>query len=208
MIKVALVDDNNDLREGLQIMMKEHNNEFECVGSFADAESAAKKIPEIKPDVVLMDINLPGMSGIDCLKQLKSKMPQLDVIMLTVFADDDTVFDSLCAGACGYITKNASPEKIMDAIRDVRDGGAPMSGRIARMVVSSFKMDGEPAAQLTEREKEVLDQLCKGKSYKMVADALNITHDTVRHHIKNIYKKLEVHSVSEAILKTMKKKLI
>jgi len=208
MIKVALVDDNHDLREGLQIMMKEHHDEFECVGSFADAETAAKKIPEIQPDVVLMDINLPGMSGIDCLKQLKTKMPRLDVIMLTVFADDETVFDSLCAGACGYLTKNASPEKIMDAIRDVRDGGAPMSGRIARMVVSSFKIPGDASAQLTEREKEVLDQLCKGKSYKMVADALNITHDTVRHHIKNIYKKLEVHSVSEAILKTMKKKII
>ncbi|MDQ3051591.1 MAG: response regulator transcription factor [Bacteroidota bacterium] len=208
MIKVALVDDNHDLREGLQIVIKEHKNEFECVGSFSDAETAAKKIPEIKPDVVLMDINLPGMSGIDCLKLLKPKMPDLDVIMLTVFADDDTVFDSLCAGACGYLTKNASPEKILDAIRDVRDGGAPMSGRIARMVVSSFMMPGDSSAHLTDREKEVLDQLCKGKSYKMVADALSITHDTVRHHIKNIYKKLEVHSVSEAILKTMKKKII
>ena len=208
MIKVALVDDNVDLREGLQIVMKEHSDEFICIGAFADAESAIKKIPELKPDVVLMDINLPGMSGIDCLKQLKPKMPDLDVIMLTVFADDETVFDSLCAGACGYITKNASPEKILDAIREVRDGGAPMSGRIARMVVSSFKIPGDTSSQLTEREREVLDQLCKGKSYKMVADALSITHDTVRHHIKNIYKKLEVHSVSEAILKTMKKKII
>ncbi|MBK6643935.1 MAG: response regulator transcription factor [Bacteroidia bacterium] len=208
MIKVALVDDNVDLREGLQIVLKEHSDEFECIGAFGDAETALNKIPELKPDVVLMDINLPGISGIECLKQLKPKLPNLDVIMLTVFADDDTVFDSLCAGACGYITKNASPEKILDAIREVRDGGAPMSGRIARMVVTSFKAPGDAAAQLTDREKEVLDQLCKGKSYKMVADALNITHDTVRHHIKNIYKKLEVHSVSEAILKTMKKKLI
>ncbi len=208
MIKVALVDDNVDLREGLQIVLKEHSDEFECIGAFGDAETALKKIPELKPDVVLMDINLPGISGIECLKQLKPKLPNLDVIMLTVFADDDTVFDSLCAGACGYITKNASPEKILDAIREVRDGGAPMSGRIARMVVTSFKAPGDASAQLTDREKEVLDQLCKGKSYKMVADALNITHDTVRHHIKNIYKKLEVHSVSEAILKTMKKKII
>ncbi|MBL7916119.1 MAG: response regulator transcription factor [Bacteroidia bacterium] len=208
MIKVALVDDNVDLREGLQIVLKELSDEFECIGAFGDAETALKKIPELKPDVVLMDINLPGISGIECLKQLKPKLPNLDVIMLTVFADDDTVFDSLCAGACGYITKNASPEKILDAIREVRDGGAPMSGRIARMVVTSFKAPGDASAQLTDREKEVLDQLCKGKSYKMVADALNITHDTVRHHIKNIYKKLEVHSVSEAILKTMKKKII
>lgn len=208
MIKVALVDDNQDLRDGLQIMMKEHQDEFTCVGSYSDAETAVKKIPDVKPDVVLMDINLPGMNGIECVKQIKSKLPDIDIIMLTVFAEDDTVFDSLCAGAKGYITKNASPEKILDAIREVRDGGAPMSGRIARMVVSSFMTPGDPSAQLTDREKEVLDQLCKGKSYKMVADALNITHDTVRHHIKNIYKKLEVHSVSEAILKTMKKKLI
>jgi DNA-binding NarL/FixJ family response regulator len=208
MIRVALVEDNHDLRDGLQIVFKEHGNEFECVGAFQDAETALKRIPDLKPDVVLMDINLPGMTGIECLKQLKSTMPQLDVIMLTVFADDNTVFDSLCAGACGYITKNASPEKILDAIREVRDGGAPMSARIARMVVTSFKMPASPSAQLTEREREVLDQLCKGKSYKMVADALNITHDTVRHHIKNIYKKLEVHSVSEAILKTMKQKIL
>jgi DNA-binding NarL/FixJ family response regulator len=208
MIKVALVDDNKDLREGLQIMLEEHQDEFICIGSFADAESAVSRIPLLKPDVVLMDINLPGMTGIQCVKKLKEKMPKLDVIMLTVFAEDDTVFDSLCAGACGYITKNASPQQILDAIREVRDGGAPMSARIARMVVGSFKAPAEPSVQLTDREREVLDQLCKGKSYKMVADALNITHDTVRHHIKNIYKKLEVHSVSEAILKTMKQKLI
>jgi DNA-binding NarL/FixJ family response regulator len=208
MIKVALVDDNQDLRDGLQIMMKEHPDEFNCVGSYSDAESAVKNIPVVRPDVVLMDIHLPGMNGIECVRQIKSELPEIDIIMLTVFAEDDTVFDSLCAGAKGYITKNASPDKILDAIREVRDGGAPMSGRIARMVVTSFMTPGDPSAQLTEREKEVLDQLCKGKSYKMVADALNITHDTVRHHIKNIYKKLEVHSVSEAILKTMKKKLI
>ena len=208
MTKVAIVDDNKDLRAGLQIVLKEHAGEFESVGAFADAESALKQIPALNPDVVLMDINLPGMSGIECLKQLKQKMPALDVIMLTVFADDDTVFDSLCAGACGYITKNASPEKIMNAIREVRDGGAPMSARIARMVVSSFKIPSAPGTQLTEREREVLEELCKGKSYKMVADALCITHDTVRHHIKNIYRKLEVHSVSEAILKTMKQKII
>lgn len=208
MIKVALVDDNKDLREGLQIMLGEHKDEFQCVGAFADAESAVSRIPLLNPDVVLMDINLPGMTGIQCVKKLKEKMPRLDVIMLTVFAEDDTVFDSLCAGACGYITKNASPQQILDAIREVRDGGAPMSARIARMVVGSFKTPAEPSVQLTEREREVLDQLCKGKSYKMVADALNITHDTVRHHIKNIYKKLEVHSVSEAILKTMKQKLL
>jgi DNA-binding NarL/FixJ family response regulator len=208
MTKIAIVDDNQDLRHGLEIIIGEHADEFEFMESFGDAESACKKIPQIKPDVVLMDINLPGMSGIDCLKKLRTTAPDTDVLMLTVFADDDTVFDSLCAGASGYLTKNSSPEQIIDALREVRDGGAPMSARIARMVVSSFKISTEPANRLTDREKEVLEQLCKGKSYKMVADALFITHDTVRHHIKNIYKKLEVHSVSEAILKTMKQKII
>jgi DNA-binding NarL/FixJ family response regulator len=206
MTTVVLVEDNNDLREGLKIILNEHKDEFNCLATFADAESAAKKIPDLKPEVVLMDINLPGMSGIDCLKQLRTVLPEIDVIMLTVFADDKTVFDSLCAGACGYITKNASPEEILDAIREVKKGGAPMSARIARMVVGSFK--NFEATSLTEREREVLEQLCKGKSYKMVADALFISHDTVRHHIKNIYKKLQVHSVSEAILVAMKKKIV
>lgn len=208
MTTVVIVDDNQDLRQGLEIIIGEHPDEFKLIGAFGDAESACKSVPELKPDVVLMDINLPGMSGIDCLKQLRSKVPGSDVLMLTVFADDTTVFDSLCAGAAGYLTKNASPEQIIDALREVRDGGAPMSARIARMVVSSFKIPAAPSHQLTEREKEVLEELCKGKSYKMVADALFITHDTVRHHIKNIYKKLEVHSVSEAILKTMKQKIL
>lgn len=206
MISVVLVEDNKDLREGLRIIFDEHKDEFNCLAMFADAETAVKKIPELKPEVALMDINLPGISGIECLKQMKAAMPQLDVIMLTVFADDKTVFDSLCAGACGYITKNASPEEILDAIREVKKGGAPMSARIARMVVGSFK--NFEATSLTEREREVLEQLCKGKSYKMVADALFISHDTVRHHIKNIYKKLQVHSVSEAILVAMKKKIV
>jgi|SRR6185436_10627179 len=206
MTTVVLVEDNNDLREGLKIILNEHKDEFNCLATFADAESAAKKIPELKPEVVLMDINLPGMSGIDCLKQIRVPMPEIDVIMLTVFADDKTVFDSLCAGACGYITKNASPEEILDAVREVKKGGAPMSARIARMVVGSFK--NFEASSLTDREREVLEQLCKGKSYKMVADALFISHDTVRHHIKNIYKKLQVHSVSEAILVAMKKKIV
>jgi DNA-binding NarL/FixJ family response regulator len=206
MTTVVLVEDNNDLREGLKIILNEHKDEFNCLAAFADAEAAAKKIPDLKPEVVLMDINLPGMTGIACLKQLRTVMPEINVIMLTVFADDKTVFDSLCAGACGYITKNASPEEILDAIREVKKGGAPMSARIARMVVGSFK--NFEATSLTDREREVLEQLCKGKSYKMVADALFISHDTVRHHIKNIYKKLQVHSVSEAILVAMKKKIV
>ena len=206
MTSLVLVEDNKDLREGLQIIFNEHRDEFNCLEMFADGESAVKAIPALKPEVILMDINLPGMNGIECVRKIRRVLTGADVIMLTVFADDTTVFDSLCAGACGYITKNASPEEILDAIREVKKGGAPMSARIARMVVTSFK--GFEATSLTEREREVLEQLCKGKSYKMVADALFISHDTVRHHIKNIYKKLQVHSVSEAILVAMKKKIV
>lgn len=206
MITVGIVEDNDALREGLQIALADNHSEFSCVGSWPDAESAMNSILNLKPDVILMDINLPGMTGIDCLKKIKEKRPNQDVLILTVFGDDETVFDSLCAGASGYITKNASLTEILDAIRDVKNGGAPMSGRIARMVVKSFAM-GRPS-ELTEREKEVLDQLCKGKSYKMIADSLQISIDTVRHHIKNIYKKLEVHSLSEAILTAMKRKIL
>jgi DNA-binding NarL/FixJ family response regulator len=202
MTTVALVEDNKDLRDILNIAFSEHPGEFEFLKSFSDAESALEEIPVLKPEVVLMDINLPGMTGIECMKALKILMPSLNVIMLTVFAEDKTVFDSLCYGACGYITKNATPEQIMDAVREVKRGGAPMSPRIARMVVNSF--NNNFAASLTGREIEVLGLLSQGKSYKMVADLLFVTHDTVRFHIKNIYKKLEVHSLHEAIAKTKK----
>lgn len=202
MIKVIIVDDNSDLREGLQISLKEHSDEFECIGTFSDAESAVANVESLKPHVILMDINLPGISGIEAVKKIKRTLPQTDIIMLTVFAEDNTVFDSLCAGACGYITKNATPEQILDAIRDVAKGGSPMSPRIARMVVGSFR--NFIVSSLTEREQEVLTLLSKGNSYKMVAELLFISHDTVRFHIKNIYKKLEVHSLPEAFAKVKK----
>ena len=202
MITLAIVEDQKDLRDGLQIAIKEHADEFSCIGAFPDAELALKEIPSLKPQIVLMDINLPGMTGIECVKKLKAIIPEIDVIMLTVFAEDKTVFDSLCAGACGYITKNATPGEIMDAVREVNRGGAPMSPRIARMVVGSF--NNFILTSLSDREQEVLTLLSKGKSYKMVADALSISHDTVRFHIKNIYKKLEVHSLQEAFAKVKK----
>ncbi len=202
MIKVAIVDDSSDLREGLQIALKEHADEFICIGAFSDAETAVKNVEALVPDVILMDINLPGISGIEAVKKIKRILPETDIIMLTVFAEDKTVFDSLCAGACGYITKNTTPEQILDAIRDVSKGGSPMSPRIARMVVGSFR--NFIVSSLTEREQEVLTLLSKGNSYKMVAELLFISHDTVRFHIKNIYKKLEVHSLPEAFAKVKK----
>jgi len=154
----------------------------------------------------LMDIGLPDISGIECTKILKSNFPNLDIIVLTMHENDNYVFDSLCAGAIGYLTKETPPAKILEAITEAANGGAPMSTQIARRVIGSFKV--EPSPQLTPREHEVLSILCEGKSYKMIADSLFISEETVRRHLKNTYKKLEVHSKSEAVAKAIKERIV
>lgn len=207
MIAVAIVEDVKDIREGLEIIINQSEDCF-CCGTYPEAESAAREIVIDPPDVILMDIALPGMTGIECVKLIKSQVPEVDILMLTVHSDDQSVFDSLQAGACGYLTKNTSPDKLLDAIREAHAGGAPMTSNIARLVVSSFNRLRRPSPELTPREKEVLEQLCEGKSYKMIADALFISEDTVRHHLKNIYKKLEVNSKSEAVIKALKDRLV
>lgn len=204
-IRISIVEDDKDIRETLPLIIDGYDG-YSVHAVYTSAEEALEKLPTDPPDVVLMDISLPGMSGIEAVKILKHKMSDLEIIMLTVHLDDDLVFESLCAGACGYLTKNTPPEKIMNAIREVFHGGAPMSTQIARMVVQSFQKPNE--TPLTQREKEVLNQLCMGKSYKMIADALFISQDTVRSHIKSIYKKLEVNSKSEAVAKALKNKLV
>ncbi|OGU35170.1 MAG: hypothetical protein A2068_01175 [Ignavibacteria bacterium GWB2_35_6b] len=153
-----------------------------------------------------MDIGLPGMSGIEGIKLLKQQIPDLDILVISIRENDKTVFDALCNGASGYLIKETPPARILEAIREVKNGGAPMSTQIARMVVSSFKVT--PSDSLTQRETEVLTQLCKGMSYKMIADSLFISEETVRRHIKSIYRKLEVHSKSEAVAKAIKEKLV
>jgi DNA-binding NarL/FixJ family response regulator len=158
-----------------------------------------------------MDIMFPsGMNGIECVKHLKDRMPEhdIDILMLSSYAEDELVFQSLKVGACGYLDKNTSLPRLIESIREVREGGAPMSSVIARMVVSSFKHDSSQEPELTRREKEVLEQLCKGKSYKMIADSIFVSEDTVRFHIKKIYKKLQVNSKSEAVIKALKNNLI
>ncbi|MEM6723657.1 MAG: response regulator transcription factor [Bacteroidota bacterium] len=207
MIQVAIVDDKRDIREGLQIILN-NAEDCRCVATYQDAESAIQDIPKLKPDVVLMDIGLPGMNGIECVKILKDALPNLDIIMLTVHADDDSVFQSLTAGACGYLMKNTFPSKLLSSIREVRTGGAPMSSQIARLVVNSFNNFSNPQPSLTKREHEVLNLLCEGKSYNMIADSLFITRDTVRYHLKNIYQKLQVNSKSEAVSKALKNRLV
>jgi DNA-binding NarL/FixJ family response regulator len=205
MIYVSMVEDDDEIRENISILIN-GNPGFKCISTFRDCETAIKEIPKDPPDVILMDISLPGMTGIEGVRRLREKMPDIDIIMLTVHKDDDLVFQSLCSGACGYLMKNTSPARIIEAIKEVHEGGAPMSTNIARRIVTSF----HPAPQtlLTSRETDVLTQLCKGQSYKMIAETLFISEETIHFHIKNIYKKLQVHSKSEAVAKALKEKLV
>jgi DNA-binding NarL/FixJ family response regulator len=205
MINVAIVEDDHEIRESLAILINGTAG-FSCVYNFSDCESAIPVIFEDPQDVVLMDIGLPGISGIEGIRILKEKLPKINILMLTVHGDSKVVFEALCAGACGYLIKDTQPTKLLEAIQEAHYGGAPMSTQIARMVVESFKTT--PHNELTNRETEVLTQLCKGKSYRMIAEALFISEETVRRHIKNIYKKLEVSSKSEAVAKALKEKII
>mgnify|MGYP001794485951 CR=1 FL=1 len=205
MIHVSIIEDDDDIRDSLSIIIN-GAPDYCCSGSYEDAESAISEIATQQPDVVLMDIELPGMSGIECVKVLRESLPDADILMLTVHEDDDIVFESLCAGACGYLTKNTPPVKLLEAIREVHEGGAPMSTNIARMVISSFKKESRHG--LSDREREVLALLCKGKSYKMIADDLCISSNTVRSHIKSIYRKLEVTSSSQAVARAIRDNLI
>lgn len=206
-ISVAIVEDHADIREGFSFII---NNNANCVvtGAHANAEDAIPEILSSPPDVVLMDIQMPGMSGIECVKVLKEKLPELNVLMISVHADDQSVFDSLRAGATGYLTKNTSPDRLVEAIHEAHRGGAPMSSHIARMVVGSFNAKPSDYPELTRREREVLEELCRGKSYKMIADSLCVSEDTVRFHIKKIYRKLQVNSKSEAVIKALKDRIV
>ena len=179
-----------------------------CVAAYATGEAALEDMPRKKPDVALMDINLPGMSGIECVRKLKAQMPKLQVLMLTMYEDDEKVFQSLVAGASGYLVKRTSPAELLKAIDEVYSGASPMSGKIARTVVEYFQTlrTAEPQQEyLSPREEEILGLLVKGYRYKEIADALSIGFETVRSHLKNIYDKLHVHSRTEAVVKYLRK---
>ena len=199
--RICIVEDKADLREGMNLMV-EMASQYELAGSFANAEEAMRKIPALQPDAVLMDINLPGQSGIQCVNALKSMFPQMLFLMCTAYEDNDKIFDSLKAGACGYILKTEGPARIMEALDELFAGGSPMSSSIARKVVASFvKMSNENnlIENLSDREKMVLDSLAKGLIGKEVADELQISTGTVRKHVQNIYKKLQVNTRVEAV---------
>jgi DNA-binding NarL/FixJ family response regulator len=203
-ITVALVEDIRELREELSTLISGFNG-LCCAASFSTAEEALLKLPSVLPDVILMDINLPGMSGIECARILKHRLPQTPIMMLTVYEDDERIFESLKAGAVGYLLKKTPPAGIMEAIQEAHGGGSPMSNQIARRVIATFQTRLRPtdeAGALSPRELEILSQLARGLRYKEIADALFISTDTVRTHLRNIYRKLQVRSAAEALFKT------
>ncbi len=205
MISVAVVEDDELIRDGLSSLLA-YTPGFSLIASYEACEPLLENLQTLDPDVILMDVGLPGISGIEGTRQVKKQRPQQDIIILTVQDNDDLVFEALCAGACGYLTKNVEPARLIESIRDVHNGGAPMSTAIARKVISSFQRNQQ--SPLTPRETEVLELLTKGKSYTMIADDLYVDKETIRTHIKNIYRKLEVHSRAEAIEKALSQKLV
>lgn len=200
MIRVALVEDDEKIRQSL-IALLESSDGFRCVGAYETAEEAIDDFHHKDADVVLMDIHLPGMSGTESVRRLKEIKPSLEVIMLTVYEDDEKIFASLESGASGYLLKQTPPAELLSSIRQVTEGGSPMSPRIARRVVQSFKKEINSSPQLSEREREILDLLVKGKRYKEIADTLFISPATVHTHLHNIYEKLQVRSRAEAAVK-------
>lgn len=203
MIRIGIVEDNRTTREGLRTIV-DLNPDYICVGAYGDAEEALKLLPRQAPDVVLMDIQLPSMSGIDCVARLKKIMPEVFVIMVTVYEDPDRVFSSLRAGASGYLLKRSAAEQLASAIQEVVNGGAPMSSGIALKVIQYFQDQTANVVdvdKLGPREKEVLELVAQGFNNKEVAARMGVSVDTVRWHLKNIYAKLHVHSRTEAALK-------
>lgn len=206
-IKVAIVEDVKEIREGLGSLISGSEG-FICINTYSNAESALKGISEDEPDVVLMDIGLPGMSGVDCIKKLKSINPKFQIIMLTVYEDDEHIFKALVAGASGYLLKKTPPVKILEAVQEVYNGGSPMSSQIARKVINAFQSMNKSSKEtdnLSAREQEILSYLAKGFRYKEIAEKLFISKETVRTHLRNIYEKLQVRSRTEAVLKYFNK---
>lgn len=201
------MEDDEEIRANLAHLVG-GSASFRVLRSYADAESALADLPGCKPDVVLMDINLPRLDGVECVRQLKAKMPEVQFVMLTVYSDNKRLFESLKAGANGYLLKRTTPDKLLAAIREACEGGAPMTPQIARRVVQYFRRTPEvprELPELTPRERDVLEQLSKGFRYKEIVDNLRISLGTLYFHISNIYEKLHVHSRTEAVVKYLER---
>jgi DNA-binding NarL/FixJ family response regulator len=205
-IKIMIVEDDEAVREGLRLLINGSEG-YRCIAACRSAEDALEEIPRTLPHVVLMDINLPGMNGIECVVGIKNAFPEIQVMMLTVFDNTDEIFRSLEAGATGYMLKKTPPAKLLESITELVKGGSPMSGEIARKVVQAFAKPVQqrfPETNLTSREEEILSYLSKGFLYKEIASELFISIDTVRTHIRRIYQKLQVRTRTEALLRCMK----
>ncbi len=203
--KIIIIEDNKMVSEAFTLLLS-IRDDFEVVNTYTNCEEAIKNLKNDQPNVVLMDIDLPGMSGIDGTKKIKKLSPKSDILIITVFENGKTVFDALCAGASGYLTKNSDQHRLLNAIDEVIKGGAPMSSKIARMVVQSFQKNSN--SPLTERETEILSQIAEGKSHTSIADQLFISKETVKYHIKNIYIKLQVNNKADAIKKGNEERFI
>jgi DNA-binding NarL/FixJ family response regulator len=207
MISVSIIDDEKELRESITTFINGSPG-FKCVSAYGSADIGLQRLPGDRPDVVLMDINMPGMGGIECVERLKKVMPDVLIVMLTVYEDSDQIFRALAAGASGYLLKRLSPTKLLQAIREVYAGGSPMSNSIARKVVASFQKAKAAASEkqphLSPREQAVLDCLAKGLTYKQIADQLEISIDTIRTHLRRVYEKLHVQSRTEAVAKYLR----
>jgi len=206
-ITVSIVEDNDQLRGTLARMISRAEG-FRCLGQFGSAEAALEGLPNERPNVVLMDINLPGMNGVECVRRLKQIAPEILVVMLTVYEDTENIFNALAAGASGYLLKRTTSAELLAALRDVQKGGSPMTTHIARKVVQSFQQAG-PSSQATEnlsqREQEVLDCLSQGFLYKEIAEKLGISYETVHTYIRRIYEKLQVRTRTEAVAKFLRR---
>lgn len=209
-VRVVVIEDQRELREGLQTLLNFTPN-FRCAQSFGSMETALENIAAVETDLILTDIGLPRMNGIEGTRLLRGKFPALPIIVLTVHDEDDKIFQALCAGASGYLLKNTAPARIIEAIKEVLDGGAPMSPDVARRVVHLFHTFAPPAEveyHLTEQERRILKMLVSGHHYKTAAYELGISKSTVSFHLKNIYEKLQVHSKTEAVAKALREKII
>lgn len=209
-IKVLIYEDNKDMRSGLEQLIQRTAG-FIMTGAFADCLSAETQVKILRPDVILMDIDMPGINGIQAVELIRHFDLKVHILMLTVFDTNEKVFDALCAGASGYLLKKTAPSKIIDAINDVCNGGAPMSAEIAKKVLAHFSkqpLKNKELYHLTEREKEILSYLAKGHSYKMIAAQFDISIDTVRFYIKQIYLKLHVNSAPEAVAKALREHIV
>lgn len=213
-LRIAIFDDNKNIRDSITMLLQTVP-EFEVAGSFSNVLDCVEDVRECKPDIVLMDIEMPGMTGIEAVRSIKKEFPQVLILMQTVFEDDDRVFDSICAGASGYLLKNFLNTKLVESINELQYGGSPMSPSIARKVFNRmqqipqlFRPEEVPDYNLTPREKEVLSCIVDGLSYKMIADKLSISYETVRSHVKKIYEKLHVASLTEVVSKAMKERIV